>query len=59
MPSFADTTAAKTHLTARTIQQEVQIATKLDEKVKEQIRDTPLADNKTELLRLARLDTAV
>jgi len=35
----------------------VQIATKLAPEVKEAIRETPLADTKRDLLRLARLDT--
>lgn len=52
--SFSEDTANKTGFSSRTIQQEVQIASKLDEEVKEIIRDTDLADNKTELLKLAR-----
>ena len=54
--SFAIDTANKTGYSPRTIQQEVQIVNKLDENVKEKIRDTELANNKTELLKLARLD---
>lgn len=52
---FSEDTAAKTNQTARTIQQEIQIATALSDEVKETLRDTKVADNKTELLRLSRL----
>ena len=54
-PSFAADTAAKTGKSPRTIQHEVQIATKLPEPVREAIRHTPVADSKTELLDLARM----
>src|SRR5262249_38167042 len=57
-PTFTADTAKKTGVTRRTIQQDLQIATRLDEAVKAQIRATPLADDKTELLRLARLEPA-
>jgi len=57
-PAFADDTAAKTGVTPRTVRHEVQIATKLAPDVKEQIRETPLADSKTELLKLARMPEA-
>jgi N6-adenosine-specific RNA methylase IME4 len=53
--SFADDTAAKTGVTPRTVQQEVQIATNLLPEVKELVRDTPFADSKTDLLALSRL----
>lgn len=56
-PSFAADTAAKTGVTERTVQQDVQIAAKIAEPVKEAIRSTPLADSKTDLLALARLPT--
>lgn len=52
--SFSTDTANKTGFSSRTVQQEVQIADKIDEEVKEKIRDTDLADSKTELLKLAR-----
>jgi len=55
IPTFADDTAQKTGVTPRTVQQEVQISTRIDKEVKEAIRDTPIADNKTELIKLARL----
>lgn len=54
--SFAADTAAKTGLTPRTIQQDVQIATKIAPDVRDAIRDTPLADSKRDLLELARLE---
>lgn len=53
--SFSQATAAKTGLSPRTIQQDVQIATKIPEDVRDTIRETPIADNKKELLKLARL----
>jgi len=56
--SFASDTAAKTGLTPRTIQQDVQIATRIIPEVRDMIRDTPLADSKRDLLALAREDPA-
>ncbi len=56
MISFADDTAAKTKRTSRTVRHEVQIAENLDEEVKELIRQTAVADSKTDLLRLAKMD---
>lgn len=56
--SFATDTAAKTGLSPRSVQQEVQIANKITPEVKDAIRETPLADKKTELLRLARMEPA-
>jgi N6-adenosine-specific RNA methylase IME4/ParB-like chromosome segregation protein Spo0J len=53
--SFAEDTAAKTGVTARTVRQEVQIAKKILPEVKDVIRGTELADSKTDLLQLARL----
>jgi ParB family chromosome partitioning protein len=55
-PSFASDTAAKINVSPRTIQQEVQIASKITPEVKEIIRDTPIAENKTELIKLSRLE---
>lgn len=52
--SFAEATAAKLGVSPRTIQQEVQIAKKLADDVKEIIKGTPVEDNKTALLELAR-----
>lgn len=53
-PSFATDTASRTGLTDRTIRQEVQIATDIAPDVKEKIRNTELADTKTQLLALAQ-----
>jgi len=55
-PSFVEDTAQKTGRAARTVFEEVQIATNLDDEVKEMIRDTEIADRKTDLLKLARMD---
>jgi len=55
-PTFAEDTASKIGVSPRSVQRDVQIAEDLADEVKEAIRDTDLADNKTELLRLARLD---
>jgi ParB family chromosome partitioning protein len=54
--SFVKDTAAKTKQSARTISEDVQIASRIPEQVRDLIRDTPLADNKSELLTLSRLD---
>jgi len=54
--SFTEDTASKIGVSPRTIRRDVQIAEDLADEVKEAIRNTDLADNKTELLRLARLD---
>jgi ParB-like nuclease domain len=53
--SFTADTASKIGCTPRTIQQEVQIATKLSNEVKESIRSLPIANKKNELLALSRL----
>ncbi len=53
--SFSQDSAQKTGVTARTIQQEVQIVTKLTPESKDAVRSTPIADSKTDLLKLARL----
>jgi phage N-6-adenine-methyltransferase len=55
--SFTEDTAQKTGLSQRTIQQEIQIARDINESVKDIIRDTEIADNKTELLKIAREKT--
>lgn len=52
--SFASDTASKVGLTDRTIRQEVQIAKDIAPDVKEKIRNTELADTKTQLLALAQ-----
>jgi len=51
---FSEATATKLGVSPRTIQQEVQIAEKLADDVKEAIRGTPLEDSKKDLLELAR-----
>jgi ParB family transcriptional regulator, chromosome partitioning protein len=53
--SFAMDTATKTDVSPRTVQQEVQIASKISGPAKEMIRDTPVADDKTSLLEIARM----
>lgn len=53
--AFTDDTAAKTGVTARTVRQEVQIATAIVPEVRDALRETPIADAKTDLLRLARM----
>lgn len=55
LKSSADQIAEEIGVTARTVRQEIQIATCLTPEVKEAIRDTPLADSKTDLLQLARI----
>jgi ParB family transcriptional regulator, chromosome partitioning protein len=54
--SFVADTAAKTGIAERTIQQQVQIAKKIQPDVHDAIRDTPVADSKTDLLELARME---
>lgn len=53
--SFSDDTASKIGVTPRTIRQEVQISKRIDPEVKETIRNTPVADSKTDLIRLAKI----
>lgn len=52
--SFVKDTAAKTGLSESTIRQSVQIAASIPEEVKEDLRGTPVADRKTDLLDLSR-----
>ena len=54
--SFCSDVSKALNLSKRTVEQEIQIANNLDEEVKEAITDTPLEDNKIELLVLARED---
>lgn len=56
-PGFSKTTATLAGVSKRTIQQELQIAKNIDKEVQALVSITPLADNKNELLRLARMDT--
>lgn len=55
VPSFVADTAAKTGKSEANVKQDVQIATGLSAEVRDTIRETELADNKTELLELARI----
>jgi DNA modification methylase/ParB-like chromosome segregation protein Spo0J len=55
---FAQDTAAKTGTSTRTIHEDVQIANRITPEAKALIRGTPLADEKRELLRVARLPAA-
>jgi N6-adenosine-specific RNA methylase IME4 len=55
-PAFTEDTADKTGQSRRTIEQEIQIARDITPEVKDKIRDTELADRKTDLLRLARME---
>jgi hypothetical protein len=52
--SFAADTAAKTGSSVRSIQSDVQIARKITELVKEMIRGTPVAEDKSALLAIAQ-----
>lgn len=54
--SFAADAAAKTGVNERTVRRDVQIASSIPEPIRDAIRDTPVADNQQELLRLAKLD---
>jgi ParB-like chromosome segregation protein Spo0J len=54
LDSFTVDTAAKTGLSRRTVERGVQIGTKIPQDVRDLIRHTPLADQKRELLELAR-----
>lgn len=53
-PSFAKDTASKMGVSERTVQRGVEIASKLDDDVKEVIANTPIADRQTDLSRLAK-----
>jgi hypothetical protein len=55
VPTFVKDIAEKTKTSERTIQHEVQIATRIPEKVQTIIKDLPVADNKSDLLKLSRL----
>ena len=57
--TFAEDAAQKSGRSRRVIEEEVHIALNLDEKAKEQIADTPLADSKTDLLKMAYMEPAV
>jgi N6-adenosine-specific RNA methylase IME4 len=53
--SFAEDTSQKTGIPERRIREEIQIARGIDDSVKDIIRDTEIADSKTDLLELARV----
>lgn len=55
--SFTENTSAKTGITKRTVQRDVKIGRDIAEDVRDAIRDTPVADQKTELLKLAQMPT--
>lgn len=54
--SFVKDTAAKTNKSTRTVSEDVQIANRIAEPVRDAIRHTPLADKKGELLALSQVD---
>ncbi|MZP57139.1 MAG: ParB N-terminal domain-containing protein [Bacteroidales bacterium] len=54
--AFTTDTANKTGKSKSTIKEEIQIARDIAPEVKEKIRDTELADRKTDLLRLSRME---
>ena len=54
--SFTEDTAKKMGVSSRAIQQSVQIANNITEEVKEKIRGTKLANNKTGLLKIAKIE---
>jgi ParB-like chromosome segregation protein Spo0J len=54
--SFAEDTAAKTGTSPRTVQRDVAIGQAIPDEIAELIKDTPIADNKRELKKLARLE---
>jgi len=54
--SFSENTAQRIGNSRRTIEHEIQIASNISPDIKKMIRNTELANNKVELLKLARLD---
>lgn len=55
---FAADTAARVGRSRRTVQLDAQVGRELGEAVLERVERTPLADNRTELLKLARIEPA-
>ena len=55
-PTFTEDTADKTGKSRRTIEQEIKISRDIAPEVKDKIRDTDLADHKTDLIKLSRLE---
>ena len=56
--SFAEDTSEKTGRSRRVVEEDTQIAESIPEDVREAIRETPLADSKTDLMKMARLPEA-
>lgn len=54
--AFTSDTAQKTGRSRRVVEEDVQIATALPDDVKDQVADTPTADNKSELMKLAKME---
>lgn len=54
--SFSVDTAAKSKLSERTIQHDVQIAADIPQQAKEALSKTPVANRKTDLLKIARME---
>lgn len=54
--TFSKDTASKSGISERTVRHEVQIASSLSQEVRDAIRGTEIADSKTDLLALARLE---
>lgn len=54
--SFSVDTASKTNTSARSVQRDVQIAAGLPDDVRDQLRGTAVADSKTDLLKLSRME---
>jgi len=55
IPAFAEATAKAVGSSKRTVEQEVQIASRLSSEVKDAIRGSDVADRKADLLALARV----
>jgi ParB family chromosome partitioning protein len=53
--SFASDAASKTGASERTVREDVQIAESIPEDVRDALRETPVADSKTDLMGMARL----
>lgn len=53
--TFTQDTAEKTGKSQRSIQQDVQIATNISEEVKQEIKDSPIENKKSDLLELAKV----
>jgi ParB family chromosome partitioning protein len=55
-PAFVTDTATKTNQSERTVREDVQVATNISNEVQAIIKDLPVADNKSDLLKLSRLN---